>query len=153
MEMEDLAKKFANEAKMPLKSLLAYGGLGIGDAAGRVNSIAKGVIFAEHPYSADRKTDMEEALGELLFCWHVLATTVDATPAEIAQKFVNMYLVKGNKISEDVHVSILEMMKHLKLQAEELENKKKAAKLKRQEREKVLQMEIERLRSQVKTKE
>ena len=153
MEMEELAQKFAREENMPLKSLLAYGGLGVGDAGGRINSIIKGIIFAGHPYSDERKTKMEEALGEMLFDWHLLATTLEVSPKEIAQKFVSMYLVKGNKISEEVHVSILEMMKHLKIEAEELEKKKKDAKLKKQQREKLLQMEIERLRQQVKTKE
>ena len=153
MEMEELAQKFTREENMPLKSLLAYGGLGINEAAGRINSVAKGVVFANHPYNDERKTTMEDSLGALLFNWHILATTLEASPKEIAQKFVNLYLVKGNKISEEVHVSIMEMMKHLKIEAEELETKKKEAKLKKQEREKIINMEIERLRQQMQLKE
>lgn len=152
MDMEELAKKFAEEEKMPLKSLLAYGGFGISDAGGKINAITKGVVFAGHPYNDERKIDMEEALGELLFAWHVLATTTDVRPKDIAQKFVNLYLVKGNKISEEVHVSLVEMMKHLKIQEEELEKKKKEAKLKRQAREQLLQIEIEQLRQRVNEK-
>lgn len=117
MTIEDLVEKFLKDEKLPLKNTLAYGGLGLSKSSGAINEIVTDIVFSGHVYSSERKQIVAEQLGEMMFYWHVIASTVDISIEEILDQYVSLYLVKNNQISSELNVSIVELMKHVKVDA------------------------------------
>ena len=139
MNIEQLVKKFLAEEQFTLRNALAYAGLGLFKTGGAISKVVTDIAFNAHSYNDERKKQVAEDLGEMMFYWHVLASTVDMAPDVIMQEFVNLYLVKNNVITDEMHISIKELMKHMKKASklEEIE-RKKDEKLKRESREKLI---------------
>jgi hypothetical protein len=113
--IKDIAEKFLREEKLTLADALTFGGLGLSNCIGDIAEIAYGVRFSEHPYNDERKGDMAEILGYVLFYWHILALTSGFAGQEIVKGWVSSWLVKNNvKANEDLHISIKELLKHMK---------------------------------------
>jgi len=114
MKIENLVKKFLADEKFTLRNTMVYGGLGLSKTSGGLNDVVTDIAFNGHPYTEERKRQVAEQLGEMMFYWHVLALTCEISPDEIVQQYVNMYLVKNNQLSVELNASILELMKHVK---------------------------------------
>jgi hypothetical protein len=119
--IKDIAEKFLREEKLTLSDALTFGSLGLSKSVGDIAEIAYGVKFSEHPYNDERKGDMAEILGYVLFYWHILAMTSGFAGQEIVKGWVSSWLIKNNiKVSEDIHISIKDLLKHMKGKLKEL---------------------------------
>ena len=114
--MVKLAQEFVAEEGLTMKNALNYSGLGMSKTAGQIAEIVSGVGFADHPYSPDRQRLMAEILGEVMFYWHVLASTLEIAPEEIIAEYIATYentrvTAAKEKISI---VDMMEMRKYVK---------------------------------------
>jgi hypothetical protein len=115
--IKDIAEKFLKEEKLPLLDALSFASLGLTKSIGDIAEIVYGVCFSEHPYDDERKGNMAEILGNILFYWHILAMTSGFTGQTIVKGWVSSWLVKNNvKTNENIHISIKDLLKHLKTQ-------------------------------------
>jgi NTP pyrophosphatase (non-canonical NTP hydrolase) len=115
--IKDIADKFLREEKMPTTNALSFAGLGLTKSVGDVAEIAYGVGFSGHPYSDERKSEMAEVLGDILFYWHILAITSGIPWQDIMQRWISEWLVKQKvHIADDdtQRVSIKDLLKHMK---------------------------------------
>ena len=116
-QLENLVRKFLAEEDFSLRNTLAYAGLGLSKTTGQASEIINGVGFAEQPYTRERQLKMAELLGEMLFYWNVLATTIDGIDIEeIVAEYVSSYEAIKN-IAQDQRITIqdmMEMRKHVK---------------------------------------
>ena len=117
-EIEELVYKFLSEEEFTIRNALAYAGVGLSKTTGACNDIIAGVGFSNHPYNDERKKAVAEHLGEMLFYWHVLASTTDVSPSEIVAQYMHSYRTKNNIEHEETKVSITELMRHVKQQVQ-----------------------------------
>jgi len=118
--MENLAKRFLTEEGLSLQNALVYGGLGLSKTSGQISEIVAGVGFADHQYSHERQKLVAEILGEMLFCWQVLASTLDIiSPEEIEAEYINIYeTMRQLHTKEKVTIQdMMEMGRHIKPEA------------------------------------
>lgn len=108
-QLEDLVQRFLKEEGFSLRNALAYAGLGVSKTAGSANEIIAGVGFVGHQYSPDRQTRMSEILGEMLFYWHVLASTLEIPFPEIIEEYMHSYEAIRAKLQKD-KITIQDMM-------------------------------------------
>jgi len=115
--MADLVNDFLTEEEFSLRNSLAYAGLGLSKVTGQVTEIVSGVGFAGQQYSAERQKRMADILGEMLFHWHVLATTVDGVGVEqIIEQYIAHYEAVREHLKQQritIH-DMMEMKKHVK---------------------------------------
>jgi len=118
--MENLAKRFLTEEGFGLQTALAYAGMGLSKTTGQANEIIAGVGFADHQYMPESQKRMAEILGEMLFCWQVLASTLDIiSPEEIEGEYINAYETLRQLHSKE-KITIQDMMdmgRHIKPEA------------------------------------
>jgi hypothetical protein len=117
--IKDIAEKFLKEENMPTMNALSFSSLGLTKSVGDIAEIAYGVGFSGHPYNDERKKEMAEFLGDILFYWHVLAITSGIPWQDIMQGWVSSWLVKQKRqheIDEEGHVSIRRLLKYMKKQ-------------------------------------
>ena len=108
--MESLAKHFLTEEGFSLQNALAYAGMGLAKTTGQASEIIAGVGFGDHQYTPDRQKRMAEILGEILFHWQVIASTLDIiSPEEIEGEYINAYEVTRN-LRQKEKVTIKDMM-------------------------------------------
>jgi len=127
--MESLAKRFLTEEGFSLQNALAYAGMGLAKTTGQASEIISGVGFSEHQYSPERQKLMAEVLGEMMFCWQILASTLDTiSPEEIEGQYINAYETTRQLLSKE-KVTIQDMMdmgRHVKPEAlREMDNEHK----------------------------
>ena len=118
--METLAKRFLTEEGFSLQNALAYAGMGMAKTTGQASEIIAGVGFGDVQYTPERQKRMAEILGEMLFHWQVLASTLDImTPEEIEGEYINAYEVTRNlRAKEKVTIQdMMEMGRHVKQDA------------------------------------
>ena len=140
--LEDLVGRFLKETDFTLQNALNYGGLGLSKTTGHANEIIAGVGFGEQQYSPERQVRMSEILGEMLFYWHVLATTTGLSFHEIIEEYMHSYEAIREKLQKDkitlqdmmdmkkyVKSSTLNELQLAKLEAEYQERKKKRERL------------------------
>ncbi|MDR0384130.1 MAG: hypothetical protein LBH47_02285 [Christensenellaceae bacterium] len=113
VRIRNIVENFLLEEKMPLNNALAFGSLGLSKAVGDIARITYGVGFSGHPYNDERKSEMAEFLGDLLFYWHVLAISSGIPWTNIMNQWVSEWLKKNMK-EEEIHASLTQMMKYLK---------------------------------------
>lgn len=114
--LEDLVGRFLKEEGFSLRNALAYAGLGLSKNTGHINEIIAGIGFGEHQYSPDLQIRMTEHLGEMLFYWHVLASTTSLNFHEIIEEYMHSYEAIREKLAKE-KVTIQDMMdmrKHVK---------------------------------------
>ena len=114
--LEDLVERFLKEEGFSLKNALAYASLGLCKTTGHIGEITQGVGFAENQYSPELQIRMSEYLGEMLFYWHVLASTTSLSFHEIIEEYMHSYEAIREKLAKD-KVTIQDMMdmrKHVK---------------------------------------
>jgi len=133
-DLEDLVKKFLSDEEFTIRNALSYASVGLSKTTGAASEIIGGVGFSGHSYNDERKAFMAEHLGEMLFYWHVLASTVDLAPDEIVQQYIHSYKLKNN-LKVDEQVNIAELMKHVKPGARIREKADEEQKRKLSERE------------------
>lgn len=123
--IENLVNDFLNEEEFSLRNALAYAGMGISKTTGQANEIISGVGFAEQQYSSERRQRMSEILGEMLFHWHVLASTVDIPVDEIVAHYITTYEATRIKIAREKITlnDMMEMKKHVKKGALEYDDR------------------------------
>ena len=141
--LEHVVQEFLTEEGFQLKNALAYAGLGITKTTGQASEIISGVGFSGQQYGPDRQVRMAEILGEMLFYWHVLASTTEIPYEEIIAQYIAAYEATKVTSKEPLHkISLQDMMdmrKHVKAGAlardidRELDNREK-----RKSREKLL---------------
>ena len=117
--IKDIAEKFLKEENMPVANALAFSSLGLAKSAGDIAEIVYGVGFSKHPYNDERKKEVAEILGDILFYWHILAITSGIPWQDIMSGWVAAWVVKQKglnalELDEDGKVSIRDLMKHLK---------------------------------------
>ena len=120
IEMDNLVREFLTAEEMSLRNALAYGGLGVSRTSGQVNEIVAGIGFAEQQYSKERQVRMSEILGEMLFHWFVLASTLEIPFEEIVAEYIASYEQIQLKIAQEKGITLqdmLEMRKHVKPEA------------------------------------
>ena len=118
-QIENLVREFLSDEGFTLKSALAYGGVGLAKVTGQANEIIGGVGFGQHQYGPERQARMGEILGELLFYWHVIATTVDIPFDEIIAQYVSSYEATRSPIAREKEKPIsledlMDMSRHVK---------------------------------------
>ena len=123
MNIESLVKKFLQEEKFTLRNALAYAGLGLSKTGGHIGSVVTDIVFNGHQYNEERKKRVAEDLGEMMFYWHVLASSVDISPDEIIQQFISLYLIKNQQMSQEMQASIVDLLKHVKTDVKGHDNK------------------------------
>jgi len=106
-----LARDFLSDENLSLTNSLAYAGLGMSKVTGQANEIISGVGFAGYQYSPDRQKRMMEILGEMMFYWHVLATTVAEVGSveQIIEQYINEFEAVKVKIAHG-KITIQDMM-------------------------------------------
>lgn len=129
--LQTLVFQYMEEEELTLKQALLQASLGVTAKSGDIAEIVKGVVFSEHPYSDERKSQIAEHLGELLFYWLMLASTSDLSPDEIMSQYINSYIARKKKLEKgEVNVSMLEMLQHVKAERLKEEQERAAASLK-----------------------
>jgi len=129
-ELKGIVDKFMNEEDFTLRNAFAYAGIGLSKTVGSINGIIGGIGFSGNAYDDERKRFMAEHLGEMLFYWHVLASTTGVAFEDIIAQYIHSYRVTNN-LKVDEQVNITELMKHVKPEArpskakEDAEQKKK----------------------------
>ncbi|MCL2755460.1 MAG: hypothetical protein FWE45_00190 [Firmicutes bacterium] len=114
--IEKLVNEFLGDEGFNLRNALAYGGMGLSKTTGQANEIISGVGFAEQQYSRDRQIRMGEILGEMLFYWHVLASTIEMPIDEIIAQYVSSFEATRVTLAKDKVTiqDMMEMKKHVK---------------------------------------
>jgi hypothetical protein len=119
--IKNIAEKFLKEENMPITNALAFGSLGLTKSVGDIAEIVYGVSFSGHPYNDERKKEIAEVLGDILFYWHILAITSGVPWQDIMQGWISAWLIKQKAIDEtETHVSIRELLKYMKKKDERL---------------------------------
>lgn len=130
-DLQNLVFQYMEEEELTLKQALLQASLGVTAKSGDIAEIVKGVVFAEHPYSDERKSQIAEHLGELLFYWLMLASTSDLSPTEIMSQYVASYIARRKKLEKgEINVSMLEMLQHIKTDRIREDQERAAASLK-----------------------
>ena len=118
--MENIVKRFLVEEGYSLSQAMEYAAMTLSKTTGQVNDIASGIRFSEHQYTPERQKMMAEVLGEALFAWHVLATTLDGLlPEEIEAAYINAYEISRSLLAKQ-KVTLQDMMdleRHIKPEA------------------------------------
>ena len=127
-QIETLVKEFLSDEGFTLKSALAYGGVGLAKVTGQANEIIGGVGFGHHQYGSERQARMSEILGELLFYWHVLVSTLDVPFDEIIAQYVSSYEATRNTVPREKEKPIsledlMDMSRHVKKQDKDSKDK------------------------------
>jgi hypothetical protein len=121
--IKDIAEKFLKTEQLSLTEALTFGTMGLTKSIGDIAEISYGVKFSEHPYDDERKGNMAELLGYVLFYWHILALTSGFAGLEIVRGWVSSWLIKNNvNLKEDIHISIKDLLKHMKVRDKLKEN-------------------------------
>ena len=130
-DLQNIVYKFMEREQVTLKQALLQSSLGMCSKTGDVAEIVRGVVYSDYPYTDERKKRNAEHLGELLFYWVMLASTVGATPDEIMSQYIATYIKKNKLTKEDdikhlnkmmnddqtkaqAQASIIEMLKYVK---------------------------------------
>ncbi|MCL2846197.1 MAG: hypothetical protein FWE38_00735 [Firmicutes bacterium] len=115
-QMENLVREFLTEEGMTLRNALAYAGIGMSKSTGQAAEIVGAVGFSESPYSPERQRRMAEILGEMLFYWHVMASTLDVPFEEIIAEYISSYEATKVKVPREKITlqDMMEMRKHVK---------------------------------------
>jgi len=116
-ELEALAKDFLTDEGMSLRNALAFGGMGLAKTTGHASEIISGVGFSEQQYGPERQSRMAEILGEMLFHWHILASTLEIPYEEIIGQYLSAYEATRRTIHKDKGITLqdmMEMRKHVK---------------------------------------
>lgn len=119
-EMENLVKQFLYEEDFTLRNALAYAGLGLSKTTGMAGEIVNGVGFANQQYSEERQARMGEILGEMLFYWHVLVSTINTSPRDIVNQYLASWEATRVKLAQEAGITLqdmMEMKKHVKPEA------------------------------------
>ena len=118
IEMENLVREFLANEELSLKNAMAYGGFGLSKTSGQVNEIVSGIGFADQQYSPERQGRMGEILGEMMFYWFVMATTLEVPFEEIIHEYIASYeAIKAKMAQEKGNITLqdmMEMRKHVK---------------------------------------
>ena len=108
--MSKMVADFLVEEEFDIKNSLAYAGLGLSKTTGQINEIITGIGFGGAPYSADRMRKMAEVLGEVMFHWHVLASTLEIPFDEIIAQYVASFQMTRSSTIGDRRITIQDMM-------------------------------------------
>jgi hypothetical protein len=114
LQIKEIAEDFLRSEDLPLAEALDLGSIGLSKATGMVSRIVYDVGFSHHAYTAERKQQIKDAIGEAFFHIQVLALTCGEDMDAILQEWVREWLMKRNLLTKDGHVSIVEMRKYLK---------------------------------------
>ena len=87
--------------QVTLKQALLQSSLGMCSKTGDIAEIVRGVVYSEYPYTEERKKRNIEYLGEMLFYWVMLSTTVGASPDDIINQYIATYVQKNKLTKED----------------------------------------------------
>ena len=115
--IKDIAEKFLKEENMPVANALAFSSLGLTKSVGEIAETVYGVGFSKHPYNDERKKEVAETLGDILFYWHILAITSGIPWQDIMSSWVSSWIVKQKgleAIDKDDKVSIRDLLRHMK---------------------------------------
>ena len=118
--IENLVQGFLAEEEFSLRNSLAYAGLGLSKTTGLINEVVSGVGFSEQPYTKERQTKIAEVLGEMLFYWHVMASTVEGIkPEQIIDQYVASYEAMRSHLQQQkiTIFDMMEMKRHVKSSA------------------------------------
>ena len=105
-DLQNIVYKFMEREQVTLKQALLQSSLGMCAKTGDIAEIVRGVVYSDYPYTEERKKRNAEHLGELLFYWVMLASTVGMSPEEIMSQYIVSY-IKKNKITREDELKIL----------------------------------------------
>jgi len=108
--IQKLVTEFLESENLSLLNKLAYAGMGFSKTTGQVSEIVSGIGFAEQIYSNERQKRMIELLGEMMFYWHVLASTVGVGHKKIIEEYINSYEAIKVKLGKNESITIQDMM-------------------------------------------
>ena len=115
MTIENLVKRFLEDEKLTLRNSLAYAGLGLSKSSGEINEVVTDIAFNGHAFTDERKDQVSDALGDLMFYVHILAQQCDISLEDIVRRFINYFLIKNNQqVETETTVSLTELMRHAK---------------------------------------
>jgi len=136
-DLQSLVYKFMEKEEVTLKQALMQSSLGACAKTGDLAESARGVIYNGYPYSDERKKQVADHLGELLFYWVMLASTTGMPPEQIIAEYISSYIQRTKIMTEDefraiktrdkliqedqktAEASILEMLKYVKAQEQQ----------------------------------
>lgn len=130
-DLQALVFQYMEDEGLTLKQALLQASLGSTAKNGDIAEIVKGVVFSEHPYSDERKSQMAEHLGEHLFYWLMLASTTGLSPDEIMSQYISLYIARKKRLEKgEINASMLDMLQHVKAERIREEQERAAASFK-----------------------
>ena len=119
-ELDTVVRQFITDENFSLGNALTYAGLGLSKTTGSVNEIINGVGFGGQQYSPERMNRMAEVLGEKLFHWMVIASTLEISPEGIVAQYISSWEATRVKMAEEAGITLQDMMnmkRHVKPEA------------------------------------
>ncbi|MDR0975701.1 MAG: hypothetical protein LBM01_01920 [Christensenellaceae bacterium] len=123
--IESIAKNFLFEEKMTVADALEHGAVGLNVASGKINGMLYSVLFNKAQMSEEINAALLESCGEALYSIAEIILSAGGSVENVVREFVSSWAVK-NERNKETHASILEMLKHRKVEDKVKSNERKA---------------------------